>query len=171
MALPDYRVINMKTGKLAELALLTALALIIFVVELRIPNPIPVPGVKLGLANVVTVYAVYHYRAGEVFAIVLARIILGAVFGGSIIALIYSFAGGMFCLLGMFILKKILSEKCIWLCSVFGAILHNIGQIITAVFITGTLLVLGYLPILLVAGCMAGAVTGICAQIIIRRGF
>lgn len=171
MALLDYRVINMKTGKLAELALLTALALIIFVVELRIPNPIPVPGVKLGLANVVTVYAVYHYRAGEVFAIVLARIILGAVFGGSIIALIYSFSGGMFCLLGMFILKKILSEKCIWLCSVFGAILHNIGQIIAAVFITGTLLVLGYLPILLVAGCVAGAVTGICAQIIIRRGF
>ncbi len=167
----DLRVIDMKTGRLAELALLTALALIIFVVELRIPDPIPVPGVKLGLANVVTVYAVYHYRPGEVFAVVLARIILGAMFGGSMIALIYSLTGGMFCLAGMFLMKRVLSEKCIWLCSVFGAVFHNTGQIAAAVFITKTTLVLCYFPILIVAGCIAGAFTGVCAQIIIKRGF
>lgn len=71
----------MKTKQLTELALLTTVALIIFIVELRIPNLIPIPGVKLGLANVVTVYAVYHYRAKEVVMLVISRIFLGAIFG------------------------------------------------------------------------------------------
>lgn len=159
----------MKSGKLAELALLTTLALILFVVEIRLPNPVPIPGVKLGLANIVTVYAIYHYRAREVFLTVIARIFLGAVFGGSIITLLYSLAGGMTCLAGMLFFRKVLSEKRIWLCSIFGAVLHNIGQIAVAVFVTGTFMVLGYLPVLIVTGCIAGAFTGICAQIIIKR--
>lgn len=66
----------MRAKKLTELALLTIVALIIFVVELRIPDSVPIPGVKLGLANIITVYAVYHYRAKEVFLIVLVRILL-----------------------------------------------------------------------------------------------
>ena len=73
---------RMKTGRLAELAMLTAAALIIFVVELQIPNPFPVPGVKLGLANIITVYAVYHYRPREVMLLVFVRIFLGALFSG-----------------------------------------------------------------------------------------
>lgn len=60
----------MNAKKLTELALLTSLALIIFIVELQIPNPFPIPGVKLGLANIITVYGVYHYKAKEVFLIV-----------------------------------------------------------------------------------------------------
>ena len=67
----------MKTNRLTELAMLTALALIIFIVELQIPAPFPIPGVKLGLANIVTVYAVYRFRAGEAAMVLLARILLG----------------------------------------------------------------------------------------------
>lgn len=158
----------MRIRKLTELALLTTVALIIFVVELRIPNPIPIPGVKLGLANIITVYAVYHYRAKEVFLIVLARILLGAVFSGNMMALLYSLAGSLLCLTGMLLLRRMIPQKYIWTCSVFGAVLHNVGQIIVACLIAGWGLLV-YFPFLLVSGCIAGTFTGICAQIIISR--
>lgn len=158
----------MKTGKLTRLALLTTVALIIFVVELQIPNPFPIPGVKLGLANVVTVYAVYHYRAREVFLVVLARILLGSFFGGNMLALLYSLAGGMLCLAGMLLLRRVLSEKYIWICSVLGAVFHNLGQTIVACLIAGWGMLL-YFPFLLVSGCLAGAFTGGCAQLVTKR--
>lgn len=158
----------MRAKKLTELALLTTVALIIFVVELRIPNPIPIPGVKLGLANIITVYAVYHYRAKEVFLIVLVRILLGAVFSGNIMGLLYSFAGSLLCLTGMLLLCRLIPPKYIWTCSVFGAVLHNVGQIIVACLIAGWGLLV-YFPFLLVSGCIAGAFTGMCAQVIIGR--
>ena len=158
----------MKTGKTVQLALLTALALIIFVVELQIPNPFPIPGVKLGLANIITVYAVYHYRAREVLLVVLIRILLGAVFSGNMAAMPYSLAGGMLCLVGMLPLKRLLSEKYLWVLSVLGAVFHNIGQIAAACLIAGWG-VLAYLPFLLVSGCLAGAFTGVCAQLVVRR--
>lgn len=148
--------------------MLTAVALIIFVVELQIPNPIPIPGVKLGLANVITVYAIYRYRAREVLSIVLCRTILGSIFGGNMMALFYSLAGGLLCLVGMLLFKRILSQKYIWLCSAFGAVFHNIGQITVACLIAG-LGMLVYLPFLLLSGCLAGAFTGVCAQLIIKR--
>ena len=76
--------------RLTELAVLTAVSLIIFIVELQIPNPFPIPGIKLGLANIITVYAVYHYKAHEVAAVIAARLLLGAVFSGNFAALVYS---------------------------------------------------------------------------------
>lgn len=148
--------------------MLTGLALIIFIIELQIPNPFPIPGVKLGLANIITVYALYNYRAGEVMMIVFSRIFLAAVFGGNMMALLYSFSGSVLCLAGMLILKRMIDEKHIWIASVFGAVLHNIGQIAIAVVIMG-FGVLAYLPFLLVSGCLAGAFTGGCAQVVVRR--
>lgn len=71
----------MNTKKLCLLSLLTAIALIIFIVELRIPNLVPIPGVKLGLANIITVYAVYHLKASETAIILFVRIFLGSVSG------------------------------------------------------------------------------------------
>lgn len=158
----------MKVKRLTELALLTALALIIFVIELQIPNPVPIPGVKLGLANIITVFAVYHYRAREVGLIVFARILLGSFISGNMMSLLYSLAGGTLCLLGMLGLKHILTERYIWICSVLGAVLHNIGQITVTCLIAGWGL-LAYLPFLLVSGCIAGAFTGGCAQLILHR--
>lgn len=150
------------------MALLTAVALIIFVVELQIPNPIPIPGAKLGLANIITVFAIYHYRAREVVLIVFCRTVLGSIFGGNMMALFYSLAGGLLCLAGMWLLKRILSQKYIWLCSVFGAIFHNVGQIIVACIIAGMGMTI-YLTFLLVTGCLAGAFTSGCAQLVIYR--
>lgn len=158
----------MKTKKITELALLSTIALTIFVVELRIPNPIPIPGAKLGLANVVTVYAVYRYSAKETWMILITRIILGAIFGGNMMALLYSLSGGMLCFVGMLLLCRIIPQNWIWLCSVFGAVFHNIGQMIVAVLIAGMGMI-AYLPFLMVSGCLAGAFTGGCAQLILKR--
>lgn len=158
----------MNTKKLTQLAMLTGVALIIFVIELQIPNPFPIPGIKLGLANIITVYAVYRFRAAEVMMIVFCRIFLAAVFSGNMMALAYSFAGSVLCLAGMLLLRKIIDKKHIWIASVFGAVLHNVGQITIAVLIMG-MGVLVYLPFLLVSGCLAGAFTGACAQFVIHR--
>lgn len=159
----------MSAKKITELSLLTALALIIFIVELRIPNICPIPGVKLGLANIITVYAVYHFKAHETAILVFSRVILGSFFSGNVSALLYSISGAIFCLLGMLCIRKIISEKYIWLCSIMGAIFHNIGQICAAIVIMKTFTVIVYLPILIFFGCIAGAFTGASASFILKR--
>lgn len=158
-----------KVKRLTELSVLTAVALIIFVIELQIPNPFPIPGVKLGLANIVTVYAVYHYRPREVTAVVSTRLLLGAVFSGNFTALIYGGAGALLCLAGMLLLKRYIDEKHLWMASVFGAVLHNTGQMAAALIVMRTPQLMLYYPFLLVSGCLAGAFTGLCAQLVTAR--
>ena len=159
----------MKTKRLAELAMLTAAALIMFIVELQLPDLSAIQGVKLGLANIFTVYAVYRFTPKETFLLVLTRILLGAMFSGKVMALIYSFAGGMLCLAGMLMLKKVIPMNYMWLCSIFGAVFHNTGQIAAAIVVTHSLAVIANYPILLVTGCIAGAFTGLCAQFVLQR--
>ncbi|MDE5556730.1 MAG: Gx transporter family protein [Ruminococcus sp.] len=159
----------MKIRKLTELSMLTAIALIIFIIELRIPSLSAVQGVKLGLANIITVYAIYRYKLSETAMIVFTRVILGAVFSGNISAIMYSASGAFFCLLGMSLLKRIINEDYLWLCSIAGAIFHNIGQIIVAVCVTKTFTVISYLPVMIVSGCIAGFFTGMCVQYIYKR--
>lgn len=154
----------MNTKKLCLLSLLTAIALIIFIVELRIPNLVPIPGVKLGLANIITVYAVYHLKASETAIILFVRIFLGSVFGGNLSAIAFSLCGGLLCLAGMLLMRKVIDENHIWVCSIIGAVLHNIGQTAAAVAV-----VIAYLPFLLVSGCIAGLFTGLCAQVLVKR--
>lgn len=158
-----------RVRKLTELAVLTAAALIIFVIELQIPNPFPIPGIKLGLANIITVYAVYHYKAHEVAAVVAVRLLLGAVFSGNFMALIYSVSGAALCLLGILLLRRRIDEKHLWIASVFGALLHNTGQMAAALLVTQTPQLLLYYPFLLVSGCLSGAFTGLCAQFVTAR--
>lgn len=159
----------MNTKKLTYMAMLTTISLIIFIVELRIPSLAPIPGMKLGLANIVTVYAVYRLSAKETAMILTARILLGSMFGGNMSALIYSISGGLLCLLGMLLLRRVIDRRQMWLCSIFGAVFHNIGQTAAAVFVMKTTAVITYLPFLLVSGCIAGAFTGLCAQYIVAR--
>ena len=159
----------MNIRRLTELALLSSVALIIFVIELRIPNPFPIPGVKLGLANIVTVYAVFRYQPAETAVIVSVRLLLGAMFSGNPSALLYSAAGAVCCLLGMLALRNVLPEKQIWLCSVIGAMLHNAGQITAAIIIMRSFSVIAYLPLLLVTGSLAGVFTGLCTQLLLNR--
>ena len=153
----------MKTKKLAEMSMLAALALIIFIVESRIPTLAPIPGMKLGLANIVTVYAVYRFKPSE------TAIILGAVFAGNLSTLLYSAAGAVFCLAGMIIMRKIIPEKNLYLASAAGAVFHNTGQILAAVLIMRSAAVLYYYPFLIVSGIIAGLFTGFCAMFVLKR--
>lgn len=159
----------MKTKRLTELALITSAALIVFIIEMRLPNLSPVQGVKLGLANIFTVYAVYRFSGKEVLLMVLARVFMGAVFSSNFYALIYSLSGALMCLAGMLILKKVIPQDYIWLCSIFGAVFHNTGQIISAVVMMQSFAVIAYYPILIVSGCIAGAFTGLTAGFVLKR--
>lgn len=149
--------------------MLTAVALIIFVVELQIPNLSPIAGVKLGLANIITVFAVYRYKPYEAALMLLARILLGSLFAANPSAVLYSLAGGTLCLAGMLLLRKIIPENHLWLCSLFGAVLHNAGQIAAAMLLMRTAAVLAYFPLLTLSGCIAGAFTGLCGQLVLKR--
>lgn len=155
--------------RLTELSLLTSAALIIFIIELQIPSPFVIPGIKLGLSNIITVYAVYRYRAFEAFSVLIVRILLGSIFSGNLTALIYSLSGGLLCFLGMLVFKRFIDERHLWISSVFGAVLHNTGQIAAALLLLQTPQILMYYPFLLLAGCLSGAFTGLCAQIIVNR--
>lgn len=159
----------MKAKKLAELSLLTAVATIIFIIELRIPNIILIPSIKLGLANIITVYAAYRFSAKDVLLIAVARVFLGSLFGGNFSVIIYSLSGALACLAGMILLRKIIPLEYVWLCSIIGAILHNTGQMAAAIFITRTPAVLAYYPPLIISGSIAGLFTGLCAMFILKR--
>lgn len=159
----------MNAKRISRLSLMTAVALILFIVELRLPNLSSISGVKLGLANIITVCGLYRYKVSETVMIVAVRIFFGAIFSGNISALVYSASGAFVCLAGMIFMKKIIPEKNLWLASVVGAILHNFGQIVAAVIMMKTLSVMLYFPILVVTGCIAGAFTGIAAQEVLKR--
>ena len=155
--------------RLTRGALLTAIALTIFMVEAQIPVPIPIPGVKLGLANIVTIYAVYVLGPADALMILLSRIFLGAVFSGQMMTLMYSLGGGLCCFAAMLVLRLILDKNHIWLASPVSAIFHNLGQLAVAAAVMKTWAVLAYLPYLVLAGVCAGVFTGLSAQFLIRR--
>ena len=160
----------MKTRKLTTMALLCAIALTIFIVEAQIPAPVPIPGVKLGLSNVVTVYAVFALGAKEGALILFARIFLGAVFSGNFGTIFYSAAGGALAILTTIGLKVVLRESQLWIAGCLGAIAHSVGQMIVAVWLTGTPSLLIYLPVLILCSIFSGLFTGLCAQILVKRG-
>ena len=160
----------MKTRKLAYLGLLTAIALTIFMVEAQIPAPVPLPGVKLGLANIVTVFAVFALSPKEGIAVLAARIFLGAVFAGNFSTIFYSAAGGGCAISVTTVLRKILKPNQLWVAGCFGAIAHSVGQVAMAAALLGTLSVAVYLPVMILISIVTGLFTGFCAQFLVNRG-
>lgn len=159
-----------KTKKLTVMALLTAVALTIFVVEAQVPSPVPLPGIKLGLSNIITVFAVFMLGPGDAAAILFARIFLGSIFAGNFGSILYSLAGGAAAILVTIGLRRVLSRKQIWVAGCLGAIAHSLGQMLIAVWVTGTPYILIYLPALILCSMIAGLFTGLCAQLLVNRG-
>jgi len=155
--------------EISKIALLTAVALILFVVEAQIPAPIPVPGVKLGLANVVTLFAIFSIGRKKAVIVLLLRIVLGSLITGQVAAMGFSLAGGALCYIVMCVVRRFVTERQIWVVSVFGAIGHNLGQLAVAAFVVGTASVFLYLPILLVSGILTGLFTGLSAQYLYKH--
>ena len=168
----------MTVKKLTYMAVLTAVALIIFVIEAQIHIPFLPPGAKLGLANIVTVFALFSngngkmpvkLKTSDVLMILLCRIVLGALFTGRVLAFIYSLAGGALCFCAMALVRRVLTERQIWVCSIVGSIFHNIGQIAAAVLVTGSVFIAAYLPVLTITGIITGLLTGFAAQFLSAR--
>ena len=160
----------MKTKKLTTMALLCAIALTIFMVEAQIPSPVPLPGVKLGLSNIVTVFAVFVLGPVEAILILSGRIFLGAVFAGNFSSILYSAAGGALAIAATIGSRKILKANQMWVAGCLGAMAHSIGQMTMAVLVTGTPSILLYLPALLICSVITGIFTGLCAQLLVKRG-
>lgn len=160
----------MKTKKLTVMALLSAIALTIFTIEAQIPALVPIAGVKLGLSNIVTVYAVFALGPWEAVAILFVRIFLGAVFAGNFSTILYSLAGGGLAILITIFLRRILREEQIWVAGVLGAVAHSVGQMGMAVLISGTPSLVIYLPIMIVCSIVTGLFTGLCAGFLVKRG-
>lgn len=154
----------MKTKQLTLCAVLTALALALSYLENFIPLSlaIPIPGVKLGLANVVTLFALYVLGPVQALAILFARCFLGSLFAGNMNAMIFSLLGGFSAMLVMILLSR--SKKLsVYGVSIGGAAAHNCGQVAAALLTLGSLAPLYYLPILLVVALFSGTLTGLIA--------
>lgn len=160
---------KMKTKELTRMALLTAIALTIFMVELQLPGLAPIPGIKLGLSNIVTVYAVFAMGPKKGAMILACRVFLGAVFSGQMSTILYSGAGGTLAILVTILSRKLLTKKQLWIAGILGAIAHCIGQMAVAIGVTLTPSLIVYLPAMILTGIFTGAFTGLCAQFLTER--
>ena len=160
----------MKTRKLAVLGLLTAIALTIFMLESQIPSIVPLPGVKLGLANIVTVFTVFAISPKDAILVLSARIFLGAIFAGNFSTIFYSAAGGFCAIAVTILLKKILKQNQLWVSGCLGAVAHSMGQMAMAMALLGTPSLAVYLPVMIAISIITGLFTGLCAQFLVNRG-
>jgi len=158
----------MKSSKISTYGLLIALAFILSYIEALFPPPVPIPGIKLGLANLVVLAGLYTMGVKEAFVLSLIRIILVGLTFGNMSTMLFSLAGGILSWLVMSLLKQVKSFSLVGV-SVAGAVSHNIGQIITAIFVTENINIIYYLPFLLLSGLITGAVIGIIGAMIIKR--
>ena len=157
-----------KTKELCFMAVLTAIALTIFMIENQLPSPVPIPGIKLGLANIITLTAMAILGRKEAGAILAARIIMGAIFAGSPSTFIYSAAGGILAYIVMCVTIGLFKENQLWIVSALAAIAHNAGQLGACALIVKTPGILAYAPILAASGVITGVFTGFAAIYLIR---
>ena len=160
----------MTVQRMVLLAMFSTIALTVFVIESLLPPLAPIPGIKLGLANIVTVFAVFALGPKDAVLILSARIFLGAVFAGNFSTIFYSAAGGVLAIAVTIGLRKILTKKQLWVAGALGAVAHSIGQMAMAVLLTGTPGLLAYLPVMIAVSIVTGTFTGLCAQFLVNRG-
>ena len=156
----------MRAKKVTVMAMCIALAMILSYVESQIPSP-GIPGVKLGLANLVVVFALYRLGWKEAVGISLLRVFLVALLFGHAASLLYSASGAALSLVGMILLKKTDKLSCVAV-SVIGGVLHNAGQILMAWALMGANVV-WYLPVLVLSGTVAGVAIGLVSAVLVKR--
>lgn len=159
------------TQRMVFISLLIAVAMVLSYFERFIPLPWNVPGMKLGLANVITLSALYYFPKKDVFTIVIIRVVLTSLIIGSMMSFFYSLAGGILSFLGMAILhqwlRKSLSPMGI---SIVGAILHNVGQLmVLSVVSSRATIALSYAPILMVSGIATGIFVGVASNFFMKN--
>ena len=158
---------NKKTKNVALFGMMVALAFTFSYLESLIPFNFGIPGVKLGLANLVVVVALYTMKPAEAFSIAVIRIFLAGLTFGNAYSIAYSLCGGILSFVVMLLMKK--TKLSIVGVSMMGGISHNIGQIIVAAIVMETERIAYYLPVLLVAGLATGLLLGIVSKLIVSR--
>ena len=154
--------------KVAMAGMFTALAMIFSYVDVLIPIKVGIPGMKLGLANLVVVVTLYTMGAPMAFAVSMIRIVLVSATFGSLSAMLYSLAGGLLSFAGMILLKKIPNFSMVGV-SVAGGLLHNMGQLIVAMAVVENIHLVSYLPPLMIAGTVTGMLIGIISGQVVPR--
>ena len=158
-----------KIRRMTTLSLLFALAMIFSFVESRLPTFIPIPGVKLGLCNVVIIFTLLKLGAPAAIAVSLLRVLLSSILFGNAAAFFYSLAGAILSLAVMILLLRLHLFSAVGI-SVLGGVMHNIGQLLMAWILLGTAGVMYYLPVLLISGVIAGALIGLLSAYLAKRG-
>lgn len=139
--------------------LYACMALTLFLVEAQIPLPVPLPGVKLGLSNSVTLLVMELERPKDALAVLLTRIVLSSLFCGQPVMLLYSLCGGLLSFCGMALLHRALSQD-LWFVSMIGSVLHIVGQLAMAALVMQTMIVFHYFPLLALCAVPAGLLNG-----------
>lgn len=155
-------------SRVAYFGVFTALALIFSYVETLIPFNFGIPGVKLGLANLIIVIALYKMRVSEAYTLSIVRVVLSGFIFGNYFSIIYSLAGGLLSLTTMTLLKKKDGFSILGI-SMAGGVMHNVGQLIIAMLVVETFSVIYYVPVLLVSGLLTGFVIGIASNEMLKR--
>lgn len=158
----------MKSKRIAIYGMLIALAFILSYIESMIPMPVPVPGVKIGLANLVVIVALYTMGVKEAFVLSMLRIVLVGFTFGNLSTMIFSFAGGILSWLLMATFRKFKGFSITGI-SVVGGVSHNVGQILTAMWVVDSTALIYYLPFLLLSGAIMGVIIGIVGSILVKR--
>ena len=156
------------TKKLTLLAMMITFAIVLSYVESKIPAFVAIPGVKIGLANIVVIFVLYKLGIKEAILISGVRVFIISMLFGNPISLIYSIAGAFLSLSVMFLLKKLTPLKEVAV-SVVGGVMHNVGQIAVASVILDTNVVVYYLPFLILSGTIAGIAVGVAAAVLVKR--
>lgn len=157
----------MSASKLTKLSLFIGIALILYYVESLLPPFFPIPGAKLGLANIVTLLLMEFYPAKDAFLVLLIRILIVSLLFGQALSFLFSIVGGLISILIIVIIKRILDHNSQILLGCFGGLFHNLGQFIVALFIVKSPAVLLMLPQLVILGVVTGFGTGLISSFLL----
>ncbi len=155
-------------SRVAYFGVFTALALIFSYVETLIPINFGIPGIKLGLANLIIIIALYKMSVKEAYALSVVRVVLAGFIFGNLFSIIYSLAGGILSLTVMILLKKI-DKFSLFGISMAGGVFHNVGQLIVAIMVMENLNIAYYMPVLLISGLITGFMIGLVAGEMLKR--
>ena len=154
--------------RVAYFGVFTALALIFSYVETLIPINFGIPGIKLGLANLIIIIALFKMSIRETYVLSVVRVVLAGFIFGNLFSIIYSLAGGLLSLTVMTVLKK--SDKfSLFGISMAGGVFHNVGQLVVAILVMENLNIMYYMPVLMISGLITGLIIGIVAGEMLKR--
>ena len=158
----------MRSKHITQMGLMLAAALVLSYLETLLPVVVAVPGVKIGLANIITMLFLYQYGAGKAFAFMTVRVVLSGFLFSGVTGIIYSIAGGICCIIVMWLVRKI--PYCSMLgVSMAGAVCHNAGQILVAWFVMANAHILYYFPVLCISGLISGILIGFLSHTVWNR--